>query len=256
MEREPVRVYLAGSICLSAGDALLTERSLPGRQGRLLFAMLAAERERAWSKEELAYALWPEEPPAAWDVAVRSLVSKIRAALAEVGLDGTKSLAQAFGCYQLRLPEDAWVDLEASADAVHRAESALREGDVETANGWALVANAIARRPFLSGEEGAWASRRRAWLQDVRLRALECRSSCALTRGLYALAAGDAEIVLELEPFRESAFRLLMRARVGEGNPGEALRQYERCRTLLAEELGAAPSDETEALHLQILRSV
>jgi streptogramin lyase len=38
------------------------------------------------------------------------------------------------------------------------------------------------------------------------------------------------------------------------GNGAEALRTYERCRTLLADELGAYPSSETEAVYLEILR--
>ena len=58
-----------------------------------------------------------------------------------------------------------------------------------------------------------------------------------------------------LEPFRETAHRLVMRAHAAAGNPAEALRAYERCRSTIAEELGAGPSDATEDLYLQILRS-
>ncbi len=61
--------------------------------------------------------------------------------------------------------------------------------------------------------------------------------------------------VLALEPFRETGYQLLMRAHAGAGNPAEALRVYERCRALLAEELGVSPSPATESLHLDILRA-
>ena len=37
------------------------------------------------------------------------------------------------------------------------------------------------------------------------------------------------------------------------GNRAEALRVYETCRELLANDLGADPSEETEALYLQLL---
>ena len=64
----------------------------------------------------------------------------------------------------------------------------------------------------------------------------------------------DAEEALRLEPFRESTYRTLMRANAA-GNRAEALRVYQRCRDLRAEELGVDPSRETEGLYLGVLRS-
>jgi len=46
-----------------------------------------------------------------------------------------------------------------------------------------------------------------------------------------------------------------MRAYAAAGNRAEALRVYERCRKLIAKELGADPSPETQAVHLKLLRS-
>ena len=250
-----LRIHLAGTMCLERDEILVSGRRLPGRQGRLAFAMLAAERERPVSTEELAGELWHGEPPRAWEVAVRAIVSKLRVVLAEAGLEGREVLPHAFGCYQLRLPPDAWIDLEAAAEAAHRAESSLLARDPSDAMGWALVANAIARRGFLPGEDGGWASRRRRELQDVRVRALECRATVQLGAGSPAAAIPDLELVLDLEPFRETAYRLLMRAHAEAGNPAEALRAFRRCRTTLADELGVDPSPETRAVHLDILRS-
>ena len=255
MANGSLRIYLTGTIELARGGVLITEARFPGRQGRLAFAMLAAERGRSIPKEELAEELWAGEPPVAWEVALRAIVSKLRTVLAEAGLDGQRSIAHAFGCYQLRLPADAWLDLQVAADAVHRAETAYRDRDHANAMGWALAANSIARRGFLPGGDGPWSLRRRRELQDVRVRALECRARVLLDRAEPASAARDAELVLELEPFRESAYRLLMRAHVEAGNLGEALRTFERCRSTIVDELGVNPSAETEALYLEILRS-
>ncbi len=55
-----------------------------------------------------------------------------------------------------------------------------------------------------------------------------------------------------LEPFRESGYRRLMRLHLRAGDRGEALRVYERCRRLLAEELDTEPSPETEALRADV----
>jgi DNA-binding SARP family transcriptional activator len=246
-----LRLYLAGNVAVENADVLVPERRLPGRQGRLTLAALVWERDRAVSVDELADIVWDGAPPAAWQTALRALVSKLRAALGEA--DTAASIEHAFGCYQLRLPADAWVDVEAANAAVHEAEAALRAGDLHGANGAALVANAIARRPFLAGDVGAWVERRRDHLRRVRVRALEVRGHVALGNGDPAGAIIDAELVVELEPYRETGHVLLMRAHAAAGNAAQALAAYERLRARLAEELGASPSPETEAVFLELL---
>lgn len=55
--------------------------------------------------------------------------------------------------------------------------------------------------------------------------------------------------LLELEPWREAAHRQLMLLLARQGELNGALRQYEQCRHLLAEELGVEPMPETVALY-------
>ena len=76
-----------------------------------------------------------------------------------------------------------------------------------------------------------------------------------LARGDPSGAATDAAIVLELEPYLESAHVLLMKAHVASGNPAQALAAYQRLRTRLAEDLGTLPSAETETVFLDVLRT-
>jgi DNA-binding SARP family transcriptional activator len=243
-----VRVYLTGNVAVEDGDMLVSERGFPARQGRLAFAVLAWERHRAISTDELADILWNGAPPGAWRSALRAIISKLRAALGE-----RAGIEQAFGCYQLRLPADAWVDVEACDAAIHEAESALLDDGSERAMGWALVANAIARRPFLAGDGSEWAEHRREHLQQVRVRALEVRANVSLLRGDHIGTATDAGLILGLDPYRESAHRLLMKAHVAAGNPAHAVATYEQLRTVLAEGLGTFPSADSEAVFLEAL---
>ena len=94
----------------------------------------------------------------------------------------------------------------------------------------------------------------RSMLHDVRVRALSCRAGVALAVGDPALAVGDAELVIELDPYREATYVLLMRAHVAAGSRAHALQTYERLRSLMADELGASPSPASEAVYLEILR--
>lgn len=249
-----LRVFLAGRVALEADGRVVDERSLPGLQGRVVLALLAAERERPLAREELAEELWAGCLPPAWEPALRAVISKIRDTLAGVGLD-RDALDGAFGVYRLRLPPETWIDLEAATGALHRAETLARAGQVDEACGWALAARTIGARPLLPGAQGPWVAQRRARLRDIYLRSLEVLADVWVRRGEPRLAVADAEEALRLEPFRETTYRTLMRAHATAGNRAEALRVYQRCRDLLAEELGVDPSQETEGLYLGILRS-
>jgi SARP family transcriptional regulator, regulator of embCAB operon len=151
-------------------------------------------------------------------------------------------------------PAGAWVDLEAAAAAVHEAESLLAAHDLPAAYGPTFVAFHITRRPFLPGGGGPWTEARRAGHQALRLRALSCVLSWNVAVGDRAAASAAGRTILELDPFSEPTYRSLMRAHADGGARAEALRVYEQCRRVLADELGVPPSPETEALYLELLR--
>jgi DNA-binding SARP family transcriptional activator len=248
----PLRMFAVGRIAVDAGDVLV-EHHLGSRQARLAFAFLLAERKRAVSRDELAEVLWPNQLPRSWEPAVRGVVSKVRHFVEEAGLPGGETLTCAFGCYQLRLPPDTVVDLDLTDSALEAAERALGESDLDVACTQALVAHSLASQPFLPGEEGEWIDRRRAERRTQLLRALEILAEVWSQRGEVAQGVLAAEEAVALEPFRETTHRRLMQAHAAAGNRAEALRAYERCRRLLAEELGVDPSPETEAAYLELL---
>jgi DNA-binding SARP family transcriptional activator/streptogramin lyase len=242
-------------LAVEANGTRLDEQRFPGRQGRILFAYLAAQKGRPVPRDELAELLWGEELPATWEKALRVLMTKLRALLAECGIDGTSALTSAFGCYQLTLPEGAWIDVHAAANAVERSETAFAAGDLDYARAQALTAAELARRVFLPGEDGPWVEDQRRDLRDILVRALECLRDAALASEHFGDAVRYAAEITELEPFRESSYRALMQAHAAAGDPAEALRVYERCRRFLADELGAYPSPESEAVYRELLRS-
>lgn len=242
----PIRVYLAGGIALVGGDGVvITERALAGRQLRRMFVRLVAIHEPV-SHADLADDLWETAWPPAWQVAIRALLSKIRTMLGSVG--AADALVSRGGTYELRLPADTWLDIDAASQTIHRAETSLRDGDRATACGWALASRAIASRPLLPGDEGAWLDDLRLRLVDVRLRALECLGEIWLASGDAPLAARDAAEALDLDPYRESAHRLLIRAHLASGERAAAIRAYDACRKLFRGELGVEPAPETTAL--------
>jgi SARP family transcriptional regulator, regulator of embCAB operon len=245
--RSPLRLYLTGRLGAELGASRFDERRLPGRQGRRALVYLALERTRPVPIDELPDAVWGTATPAgAWETALSAIVSKLRASLR--GLDRRCAVTTSSGCYQLVLPAEAWVDVEAAQRALEEAEAHVRAGRLRAAWGPANVAAAIAARPLLGGIDAEWIARTRQSLRQTRVRALDCLATVALSNGEHPLAAQLAVEVTELEPFHETGWQRLMSAHAAGGNRAEALRAYARCKQLLADELGVAPSPQTEAL--------
>ena len=67
-------------------------------------------------------------------------------------------------------------------------------------------------------------------------------------RGRYGEVAQAAYAAVVAEPLRESAHRAVVRVHLVEGNLAEAVRAYDAFRTMLAEELGVAPSSQMDRL--------
>jgi DNA-binding SARP family transcriptional activator len=245
-----VRVRLLGRLGVEHGPCWLDGSSLPGRQGRIVFAHLALHRHPV-ARDELAELVWPDALSASWERDLSAIVSKVRAALDSVGL--TSVLLGALGGYELQLPADATVDVQDAVRYVEDAESAWRAGDARRAVPAAVTAANLARRPFLPGERGLWIERQREALRTTLLRALD-----VLVDGL-AGGAFEHEAVrygreaVALDPYRETSYVRLMRLHLGRGNRADALRAYAQCRDRLAEDLGVTPSEHTQAVYREAL---
>jgi DNA-binding SARP family transcriptional activator len=246
-EHEGTRIQLCGSFAVRVAGRRI-DRDLPGRQGRLLFAYLAVNRDRVASRDELAEALWTRGLPSAPDLALSALLSKLRRLLPDGALEGRSAI-------RLELGRDARVDAEAARDGIHRAEALIAARDWYASIGPTLVAHNISQRRFLPGEERAWIDERRRELEDIQVRALECtaRRSLGIGGAEVAVAERTARRLIDLSPYRESGYALLMEAFERQGNIAEALRVYESLRGLLREELGAAPSPTVQQMHERLL---
>lgn len=249
------RIYLTGQVVLECGDRVARERDLPGRQGRTAFVFLAAHRHRPVSRSELVDVIWPDGAPLDTDSALNAILSKLRATMKKAGWPPEGTIAAQSGSVAIRLPATTRIDLEEAANAVDEAEGALRAGDPARAWGCANVVVSVARRPFLPDAEAPWIESRRNGLRTLLIRGLECLAQTSETSGDTSLAVQYWSEILDLEPFRETAYRQLMRLHTAMGNRAEALRVFERCRLLLRDELGVGPAQQTESLFLEILRS-
>jgi DNA-binding SARP family transcriptional activator len=241
-----VRIQICGALAIESDGQRLDGR-LPGRQGRLLFTYLVVNRHRYIPRHELAEALWREPDPAAVDARLNPLLSKLRRVFGADAVDGRSTLRLCL--------RDAWIDLEAAAEAIHRAESAVAQQDWLRAWGPALTALIVAERDFLPGEDAPWIDEIRHHLTELRVRALECYAAAGLGIGGTELAAAirAGRQLTRLAPLRESGYRYLMQALAGQGNLAEALGVYGRLSECLRDQLGVSPSPATRKLYERLL---
>ena len=108
--------------------------------------------------------------------------------------------------------------------------------------------------PFLAEELYAdWTFLRRAQLSQGFLTMCHALTEYYLDNGRCEDAVQWGSAILEEDPCDEGAHRKLMQAYVAGGRRSEALRQFQRCESILHNELNAMPMPETVSLFQSIL---
>jgi DNA-binding SARP family transcriptional activator len=241
------RIQLCGLLAAEI-EGRRREVELPGRQGRVLFIYLVANRARPVARRELRDVLWPGELPHTAETTLSGVLSRLRHVVGETVLQGREQL-------RLVLPANAWIDVEVALHAIHEAEAAIISANWPQAWISARVALHVSRRQFAAGYDGPWIDERRRSLGALHASALECVGEAGLGLRGTEIAAAErcGRALVALEPYRESGYRLLMRALDARGNAADALAVYDQLRHLLRDDLGAAPCAATQALHKELL---
>ena len=221
---QPMRLTLLGGFGLVKGAG---EVVLPLSAQRLV--ALLALRGRPLSRAYLAGLLWSEYP-------VKRSMADLRTALWRVNHAGVPVVSTP----GMRLHLAAQVEVDVQT---------LLEFGCAAPGDPARAADATARPTWLDLSLDLlpdwyddWLIDDRESIRQLRLHALENLADALSRQGRYAEAIQAALAAVRLEPLRETAHAALIRAHLAEGNRSEALRQFSRCRDLLAAELGVEPS--------------
>ncbi|MEJ2736325.1 MAG: AAA family ATPase [Anaerolineae bacterium] len=225
-----LRIHLLGAFELWLDGQLVPQSAWPGRKACRLFKILVTHRHRVVSSDELIEWLWPNLTPESARNSLWVAVSRLRHLL-EPGLTTR------------------------GGSHVRAGQAHHREGQWTEAVDAYLAAQALYRGDYLSQDAYEdWAIPARERLRETFLEAESSLATCHLTLGRYGESLAHARQVLDHDPCRESAWRLVMEAHYRAGEQDRALQAFERCRAVLAHELGVDPLPETSALHERILR--
>ena len=232
-------------------DGARIEGELAGRQGREVFAYLALNRRRPVSRDEVAAMLWPDQAPRAPEAALNTILARLRRVLGHTALGARGQLT-------LVLDPGSWIDVEVAEDGAHRATALLDAADPAGARLRAAAAFELIAGPLLPELAHSWVEPWRRDLGDLSARLMGLMVAAGLALGGSDLqdATRWSERLIEREPFRESAYAMLMEVHAARGDVAEALMVYERLRRLLSTELGVPPSASIAAVHQRLLGQV
>jgi serine/threonine protein kinase/DNA-binding SARP family transcriptional activator len=220
--------------------------ALGGPKQRAVLAHLILRANHVVPADMLIDGLWGEEPPESARNTLQTYVYRLRKLLGDgrlEGRDGGYVLAAAPG------------EIDAA-----RFEALVKQGKAELASDpgeaaatlaealslWRADALAdVTEEPSLRGEA--------ARLEELRLSATEHRVSAEIAIGGHSTVVPELESLTARYPLRERMWANLMLALYRSGRQAEALSTFERARQVLADELGADPSQELQRLHEQIL---
>ncbi len=220
-------------------DGTVLTRELPGKQGRLLLAILAYEH-RPLTKNALIQAIWGARTPTNPASDIAAILSKLKRVL---GADRITTRGE----IHLKFPTDTWIDTEVAKANVHMAESYVAQKRWQDAWIASQVSSHILARLFLEGIDNDWSDSIRSALGTWQERALTCLATTGLEIGGSELSTSErsARTLIAINPFREESWRLLMRCLAASGNKAEAIRQYLKLEELLRNELDITPCKTT-----------
>jgi DNA-binding SARP family transcriptional activator len=238
-----LRIELLGGFRVTVGTRLVPEAAWGRRKPAALLKLLALAPGHRLHREQLMEALWPELDPSAAAANLRKALHYARRALD--GDDGVSLIASVSEVLSLP-PEGLWVDVDAFLAAVAHAR---RTGDP---SGYAQASDLYGEGLLPEDRYDEWAIERRDELHFEFLTILEEFAAMLEARGDLDGAARAVRRVVAAEPLREQAHSWLIRLHALAGRRGEALREYENLRELLAAELGAEPSPEAQRLYEEV----
>lgn len=227
---------------------------------RALLTYLAVEADHPHRRDVLATLLWPDHPDAAARKSLRQALTTLRAAIADETARPPFLLVSRDEV-QFNPVSDYSLDVATFTTLLHECDTHLHPGLETCPSCLERLAQAAAlyHGDFVAGlflpdsvEFEEWALLLRERLHRHATEALGHLALGYEQRGEAQAAESYAERLLALEPWAEEAHRCLMRVLVHRGQRAAALAQYERCRRVLADELGIEPSEETTALFERI----
>lgn len=227
---------------------------LPSRIERALVASLAVRAGVAVPAERLATEVWGDDLADGWRQNLTVTVSRLRNRLARrLGPDGRTLIETVADGYRLAIRPDRF-DAVRFERLAAEGRGLLERGSPGGARDTLTAALGLWRGAPLPEMADSAAGRGEASrLSELHEGVVDAWHEAALAQGDHDTVIAGLEASLIEDPLRERRWGQLMLALYRAGRQAEALRAYQRVRTVLADQLGVEPGPDLRRLEAAVL---
>jgi DNA-binding SARP family transcriptional activator len=222
-------------------------------KGQAILRYLIAHPKRRETVEMLMTKLWSEEAPEAAQHKLRVAISALRRSLNQDVTDeqGGGYILCKDQVYHINPAVVLQSDVDEFLSLYHTGQ---RASDSTAIDLYERACN-LHSGPFLAEDiYEEWSFIRREELTQIYVAMCDRLAELNLESGNYKTASRWASAMLKVDRCDEEAHRQLIRAYAAQKRRSEALRQYQQCQRILAEELGVEPMPETQRLFQMLLK--
>ncbi len=234
-----VRLSSLGPFEVQCGGETIPDRTWRTQRTRYLFAFLGYEWGRQWHEEILLDALWtetetPDKKGLYWSTSAIRRIFKALGFQAEV-IERVGETLRANPAISI------WHDVNVLEKHFASAQTAFEKGETDRTKAELTAALEVYRGPYLEGCYLDWALRRRLELERKTSDGALQLAQLHLDSGDHRDAVEAARKVLTLEPARQEAHLLAMKALMDGGRPEAAIDQFHECEKALKQHYDTEP---------------
>ena len=231
-----------------AADAWTTRRA------RDILCFIATRPHRRASKDSIIDTFWGESDFDATEKNFHPTISHIRKALNNNQLIKQNFLLYRDGDYLLNSEFQYRIDTVEFDRLLEQGEAARRAGNAEQQVAAFEEAITLYRGDFMQNVYDDWTEELRAYYREQYFRLLETLTLLAQKAEDWLRSIQLARKILKDDPYREDIHCLVMRAQAALGKREAIKEQFQTLQRLLKEELGVAPSAETQKLYAAMMQ--
>ncbi|MBK8136908.1 MAG: hypothetical protein IPK52_13950 [Chloroflexi bacterium] len=242
-----LNITTLGQVSITYGERVLTTH-IPLKAAAILIYGL--RQGRAQTREHLAALLWPESSQERASGNLRMALAGLREHVPDA-VEITRTDIKVIGTLDAAVFDSELDALKAELSGTRKltAESLLRlDLTVRTYGGEFMAQFALNDSPAFE----AWILSEREAVKQRYIGAVGVLIDAYRTQKRYREGIDWALRLLAADPLNEETHRRLMRLYVTSGDRTSALAQFETCQSLLWDELGVEPEDDTIALYEDI----
>ena len=242
-----------GNFQVKRGSEVIPSNGWRREKSRQLFQLLLTYRQSPLDRDQICEHLWPEADPATAQRNFKITLNTLYQVLEpdrDAGSDSAFIMRDGT-TYTLRLHADLWLD----SDHFIRL---TREGLKPTSRSLEQLQEAVDlyRGDYLPDSlYEPWAAEERERLATLFLESADKLCELYLETNRFNEAIDLCQRILARDNCWERAYRHLMQAYNALGDRGQLARTYQRCLQVLKEELDVPPSQETQDLYKNYIRS-